>query len=57
MNLNLKDYLFKTNRYSYRLTNMNLMVTTNQPIKDIQKPIKDTQKLERKEYKHITKEK
>ena len=25
-----KDYLFKTNRYSYKTTYMNFMVTTNQ---------------------------
>ena len=45
MCLNLKDYLFKTSRYSYRLTYMNHMVTTNR------KPKIDTQKLERKEHK------
>ena len=51
MYLNLKDYLFKTNRYSYRPTYMmNSMVTTNQ------KPTIDTQKQDRKEHKHITKE-
>ena len=41
MCLNLKDYLFKTNRYGS--TYMNSMVTTNQ------KTTIDTQKQERKE--------
>ena len=48
MCLNLKDYLFKTNRYGS--TYMNSMVTTNQ------KTTIDTQKQERKEHKHTTKE-
>ena len=48
--LNLNDYQFKTNRYSYRSTYTNPMITTNQ------KPTTDTQKQERKEHKHTTKE-
>ena len=50
MCLNLKDYLFKKSRQSYRSTYMNPMVTTNQ------KPTIDTQKLQQKEHKHNTKE-
>ena len=42
--------MFKTSRYSYRSTYINLMVTTNQ------KPTIDTQKLGRKDYKHTIKE-
>ena len=48
--LNLNDYQYKTSRYSYRSTHMNLMVTSNQ------KPTTDTQKLKRNEHKHTTKE-
>ena len=46
MCLNLIDYLYKTNRYSYRSTYMNKMVTTNQ------KPITDTQEQERTQAYH-----
>ena len=45
----LKSLLFKTSRYSYRLTYMNSMVTINQ------NPTIDTQKQERKEHKHNSK--
>ena len=41
MCLNLNDNQFKTNRYSYRSTYRNLMVTANQ------KPKMDTQNLDR----------
>ena len=44
MHLNLKDYLFKTTRYSYRSTYMNPIITKNQ------KSTIDTQKLERQEH-------
>ena len=46
MCLNLNDYQFKSNRYSYGSTAMNSMATTNQ------KYIIDSQKPKRKELKH-----
>ena len=48
--LNLNDYQFKTNRYSYRSTYTNPMITTNQ------KCTIDTQKLKGEKHKHTTKE-
>ena len=50
MYLNSKNYLFKRNRYSFRSTYMNPMVTTNQ------KTYNRSTKTRRKEYKHTTKE-
>ena len=48
--LNLNGYEFKTSRYSYRSTYVNLMITTNQ------KPTIDTWNPKRMESKHTTKE-
>lgn len=50
--LNLNDYQFKTNRYKYRSTRINPMVTTDETWHDKYTKIK----LERKKHKHTTKE-
>ena len=48
MCFNLNENVFKVNRYTYRSSHMNPMLTTNQ------KATRDTQKLQRKEHKQTT---